>query len=137
MKAKIRKYRVKKPYDTKGNANFGFTKNKSGIYMIRENGKIVYVGFSASNLYKTLYRHFQQWNHPGQPVTTYVNKMRYHSYTVGVALTAPGAASKIEQGLIFKHKPRDNKGKMPLEITQAEKDETARYEAQIRHDEPF
>jgi hypothetical protein len=59
----MKKTRYKEPYNKYGKTNFGFTENKSGVYLIKSKrtNKIVYVGYSASNLYKTMYRHFQSW----------------------------------------------------------------------------
>lgn len=33
-----------------------------GVYVIREGGRVVYVGSSKSRLYDTVTRHFQQWH---------------------------------------------------------------------------
>ena len=96
-------------YDKKGNANFRYMYQRPGVYVIRENGKIVYIGHSQSNLYTTMYRHFQEWNHPTQNVTTY--KGRPHRYTARVVLTRKNQAIPLEQALVQKYKPRDNKEK--------------------------
>lgn len=45
------------PYNNKGKSNFRTAVNQSGIYLIKENGKLVYVGKSGYNLYKTMHRH--------------------------------------------------------------------------------
>lgn len=37
-------------------------RDKSGVYFIKENGILVYVGMSRSNLQEALYRHFQDWS---------------------------------------------------------------------------
>lgn len=87
---------------------FPETINRAGVYIIKENNKIVYVGMSKGNLYKTLYRHFQQWHHSQQEVVTYVNKLSRNRYTVRVILCTPLQAEKLERGLIIKYKPRDN-----------------------------
>lgn len=87
---------------------FPETVNRTGVYIVKENNKIVYVGMSRTNLYKTLYRHFQQWNHSLQEVVTYANKLKRHRYTVRVILCTPLQAEKLERALIIKYKPRDN-----------------------------
>jgi predicted methyltransferase len=95
------------PYN--GNkTTFRNTVNKSGVYLIKENGIIVYIGYSKTNLYRTLYRHFQQWNHKYQEVITYVNKLNRNRYTVRVVLCSPTRAEKLEAALIQKYNPRDN-----------------------------
>lgn len=104
------------PYTKAGKCTFAGAKDKAGVYLIRENGKIVYVGRSATNLYKTLYRHFQTWKHPEQAVTSY--KGRRHSYSVQVAILTPARAKTAEAALIRKHKPRDNRA-MPYQKLRA------------------
>jgi predicted GIY-YIG superfamily endonuclease len=108
---KISKF--KRPYITDQNgkkaAAFRNINGKSGVYIIKENGKIVYVGYSASNLYKTMYRHFQQWNDRQQQRKVYTNPA---IVTVRVVLTPPSKADKLEKALIIKYKPRDNKEKL-------------------------
>ncbi len=120
-KSKFRKVRTRPPYDKAGRSNFRFTLARAGVYIIRENGKVVYIGFSATNLYKTMHRHFQQWNHRGQPVVTYVNKFRRNKYTVSVTLTGARTAALLETALIRKYKPRDNPGKIEFALSKPEK----------------
>lgn len=48
------------PYSKEGSYNLK-TKNGKGCYIIRKNGKTVYVGMSLSDIQGTLYRHFQKW----------------------------------------------------------------------------
>lgn len=96
------------PYLAGGKTRFAGLQGKTGIYIIRENKKIVYIGYSSRNLYKTMYRHFQSWNHKQQEVVTYANKLSRHRYTVRVVTCEKAAAIKLERALIIKHKPRDN-----------------------------
>lgn len=100
---------------------FRNTANKSGVYLIKENGIIVYIGYSKSNLYRTLYRHFQQWNHKYQEVITYASKYNTNNYTVRVVLCSPTRAEKLEGALIQKYKPRDNS----MKLKKYEEDSTA------------
>jgi len=83
-------------------------RRRSGVYLIKENAKLVYVGMSGSNLYKTLYRHFEAWNHPNQEVVSYQSSMKQNKYTVRCVLCKPGQAARLEKYLILKFKPRDN-----------------------------
>ena len=43
----------------------------TGVYLIKEAGKIVYVGYSETHLDKTAYRHFQTWQDFKQKRATY------------------------------------------------------------------
>ena len=88
-------------------------RQKSGVYLIKENGKIVYVGYSGTDLYKTMYRHFQGWNHVKQEVVTYAGRKqtRYKDLskiTVRVVYCTPKQAEALEMWLVKKLKPRDN-----------------------------
>ena len=110
----MRKTRWKQPYNKAGKTNFPDRK-KSGVYLIKEKdtGTIRYVGFSGSDLYKTMYRHFQQWDHPSQPVVTYANKPR-ENYLVRVVYCTPKQAAALEELLIIKYKPVDNPQKLEM-----------------------
>ena|SRR5690554_2157504 len=109
MKCKIKKFRRQKPYNADGKTNFRYTNGKSGVYLIYKKDKLVYVGFSASNVYKTLYRHFQSWNDPTQIRITYKNAKKSNTaIRVRVVLTSPDRARRLEKMIIKKHKPKDN-----------------------------
>lgn len=102
------------PYTPDGHTTFRNTDKKSGVYLIKESGKVVYIGYSGSNLYRTLYRHFQEWNHKYQNVVTYSNRDKY---TVRVILTTPQQADRLETYLIKKYLPRDNQEKIKAGAT--------------------
>lgn len=93
------------PYTPQGKTTFRNADKKSGVYLIKEKGQIVYVGYSGKNIYRTLYRHFQKWDHPYQKVTTYADR---DNYTVRVILTTPAQAERLEAYLVNKYQPRDN-----------------------------
>jgi hypothetical protein len=82
---------------------------KPGVYIIKVNGKIRYIGYSASNVYKTLIRHFQSWEDRQQIRVTYPRA----SYVTGrVVYTNTGRqAEALEKALILKHQPEDNPNK--------------------------
>lgn len=88
--------------------NIGFTKGKTGVYIIKENGIIVYIGYSYTDLYPTITRHFQNWNHRYQRVVTYANLVDSNRYTIRVVLTHPNKAKQLEEALTTKYQPRDN-----------------------------
>ena len=82
---------------------------RAGVYLIKESGVIVYVGYSGYDVYKTMYRHFQEWNHQTQEVVTY--NADSGRYTVRVIYCTPQQAAALELALIKRHNPRDNADK--------------------------
>lgn len=109
----MKKYKFLPPYQTKnpGRTTYPETVNRSGVYLIKEDNRLVYVGFSGKNLYRTLYRHFEAWNHKGQQVISYKTRLNRHKYTVRVILCTPQQAARLERALVIKHQPRDNENK--------------------------
>jgi hypothetical protein len=104
-----KKSKFLKPY-TGNKTTFGKTiRNKPGVYLIKSNrtGNTVYVGYSGTNVYKTMYRHFQTWNDPQQVRKIYSPD----NYTARVILTTGKRAADLEKYLIEKIRPRDNKNK--------------------------
>ena len=59
----MKKFNFLPPYQKKGKTTYPETLNKSGVYLIKENNVQVYIGYSGLNLYRTMYRYFQAWNH--------------------------------------------------------------------------
>lgn len=83
------------------------TKAECGVYIIRSKRtkKILYVGNSGSQLYKTLYRHFQDWRKSRQYRAEYRDPNKYE---VMIFLTKSCLnASNLEQFYINKLGPRD------------------------------
>lgn len=118
-KPKIQKAIGVRPYNSKGKSNLGFTTGKTGVYIIREKKpgkryKTVYVGSSIGNLYKTITRHFQEWN-ATNPMTgekiervTYVKGLKRNKYIVQVIFCHHKQVRPLEAGLIEKYKPPGN-----------------------------
>ena len=79
---------------------------KSGVYLVRKGTDLVYIGHSASDIYKTMYRHFQSWNDPTQ--LRVVFDKNNPAYTVKIILTNPSEASKLEEYLILQNTPKYN-----------------------------
>jgi len=98
------------PYQANGKTNYLQSANRAGVYLIKENAKLVYVGFSGTNLYRTMYRHFQRWNHSAQEVVTYFGRSQ-NKYTVRVIHCTARQAVSLEKALIIKYRPRDNENK--------------------------
>jgi len=90
----------------------------AGVYIIKskKTNRPVYVGYSANNLKRTLYRHFQKWRHKYQDTTTYDPA----HYLIKIYRTGSKTANKYEKFLIDKLKPRDNKNKYPSLFEQGE-----------------
>ncbi|WP_052592666.1 GIY-YIG nuclease family protein [Aureispira sp. CCB-QB1] len=94
---------------------------KKGVYFIYENGKLVYIGSSASDLYKTISRHFQNWKDTRQlRRISYRQKLGKKSYTFSVKLMPRHSKKGIEKEeykLVNKYTPRDNKLDLYCNIT--------------------
>jgi hypothetical protein len=105
----------------KSQSNIAFAQGKVGIYQIKKNGTIIYIGKGA-NVYKTCLRHFEAH----EPYNA--NKQEYHKdylrndYQVRITLCGTmERAQRIETLLIRKHRPKDNK-QIPDELPLASKD---------------
>lgn len=94
-----------------GKTNIKFFQNKKGVYKIYEDSKLVYVGNSRSNLYRTVLRHFQGWNDSNQlDRISYKDRLLKKKYKVEFIVTKTrDEAIFLESALIEKFKPRDNK----------------------------
>ena len=103
----MKKSNWKDPYKkAKGkiSTNFRNTFGKSGVYIIKDKktNKILYVGGSSNNLYRTMYRHFQSWT----------DKQKRATYSkfgtkVRVILGTKNQAYRLERYLTKKLNPRD------------------------------
>lgn len=115
----MKKSKLKKPY-TK-NRKIRFKAKKAGVYLIYRKKTLLYVGMSGSNVYKSLYRHFQTWNDPTQVRVTY---KQLKNIKVRVIYTnTPGQAEKLEKAIIIKYKPKDNPKQYWLDYETDEKEE--------------
>ncbi len=91
-------------------------KGKSGVYVIREGGEVVYVGEShTERLYDTLTRHFQTWRRwkgfwKGQYAEGHDPGLTYDRNKVEVAVRVTSAAMALDEEarLIARLRPRDN-----------------------------
>jgi len=99
------KYKNLNPYNDKGKPTFK-KRNVKGVYIIRKKKVILYIGYSGVDLYKTMYRHFQDWNDYSQVRVEYKN---IGNLKVDIILTSTKLeASRLEKALIIKYKPKDN-----------------------------
>lgn len=86
-----------------------YRKRQNGVYLIKYKGKIVYIGYSAGSLYKTITRHFQSWKDQSQIRITYPQS---EVYKIRIVYTRTGnQAAELERALILKYKPKDNPNK--------------------------
>ena len=102
-------------YKAPGKTNVTFTVGHSGTYLIYEDKKLVYVGYSSNNMYRTCMRHFNKWSDTDKlaaffgfkaGVTYYGNDMS--RYKVRFIFCTAERAAKLEKSLIIKYNPRDN-----------------------------
>jgi len=126
IKDKIKDF---KPY-TNGKPTFKLRK-RPGVYLIYKAGVLRYVGYSGSDLYKAMYRHFQQWNDKTQ---IRVNYNYLEGITVRVILTnTKQQASRLEKALIIKEKPTDNPAQYWLEFEPDDKEQEIYKEYIYKH----
>ena len=77
-----------------------------GVYLIFKAGKLIYCGKSRNNLYKTMYRHFQDWENTEQTRVVYKNLKDITCQVV--YLRKIRDIDDLEKAIILKHKPKDN-----------------------------
>ena len=109
----------------------------SGAYLIYHipSQSIVYVGKSHTQLYKTIYRHFQKWkrpkNNPGD--FGYKTFRNANQYAIRAFICTPKQADRLELYWINRYKPKHNSEKMAAlfdQMTFAAK-EAARRDAEM------
>lgn len=92
---------------------------RPGAYIIKQRGKIVYIGFSGTDVVRTMYRHFYPWNDSQYRVTF---DEADKSIKVRIIYTnRPEQAQNLERALLKKYKPPLNY-LMPS-MTQTQKDQ--------------
>lgn len=109
------------PFNEKNKPSLKILNKKfsSGVYYIKEraSNRIVYIGLSQNNLYRTIYRHFYYWRQR--------NWYSKDEYLIKIIFTTPAQAIKLEKFLILKYKKLgqadDNYLNYSLDLTDAEK----------------
>lgn len=87
------------PAYSKNRPTFKASKGTPGVYLIMKDKQIQYIGYSADNVVKTAYRHFQRWNDPKQFRATFPKNARIaFIFTKSVK-----RAQQLERSLIIKH----------------------------------
>ena len=126
------------PYTDAGKPRLKNTWKKSGVYIIKENNKIVYIGHSGYNLYKTMYRHFQSWDSHQTRATYKAKGNKRKKYSIRTILTTPNQAHRLEIALSKKYNPRDMKYKyQQLELDLKDKKVEENYFIQPVENVPF
>lgn len=103
-----------KIYNADGSTNITHLVNKKGTYKIfyKNQKKAVYIGFSNSNLYKTILRHFQTWSNgtrDGQQTLSFVDKgQNKQSFYLTYMISTGKKAAAREKRQIQKEKPKYN-----------------------------
>lgn len=101
------------PYRPNGRTTLRHISGRSGVYIIKKNDRILYVGFSATDIYKTLYRHFQSWKDWRQVRVSY-HGQDLTAFRVRVIICKPEKAAALERALIIKYQPKDNPDKLQM-----------------------
>lgn len=106
-KPRLIKSRLIAPYKKDNrSSNISFAKKKMGVYIVYENGKLAYIGYSGVDLEKTCLRHFQDWSRSVQSRVVFRNR---EACQVRIVLTStPERAYNLEQALMAKYRPQDN-----------------------------
>lgn len=114
------KYKNLKPYNDKGKPTFK-KRGVKGCYIIRNKKEILYIGYSGTDLYKAMYRHFQKWNDYSQVRVTYdyLKNLRVDIIICSSKLEA----SRLEKALIIKYKPKENPNQYWLNFDTDNKEE--------------
>jgi hypothetical protein len=116
----MRASKFRPPYERPRKTTFIDHRWKPGVYLICEDGVLVYVGYAGKCLYRTLYRHFQHWTHknyasnkvaPPPYRVSYRNLMDVRTYVVRLIHCSQKQAARLEKMLILKYNPRDNRMK--------------------------
>ena len=106
----VYKQKLQRPYKKGTNKCTFDIRNYPGVYMIYSDSKeLLYVGYSGSDVYKALYRHFQSWNDKTQQRFTY-SKAGHRCRVIWTSTEK--AAFDLENSLILRLKPRDNLTKL-------------------------
>ena len=102
----IAKDKLKPPFYIDGKTSFSL-QNISGVYMIYEDGKLVYIGYSKKDVYKALYRHFYPYREKPKQERKYWKDTKNIKVRV-IYTNTPGRAENLEIALIQKYKPKLN-----------------------------
>ena len=124
----MKRTRLHRPYKEDGSTSFP-ARNVPGCYLIYQVGTwgdpvLRYVGYSRTDVYKALYRHFQQWNDRqadrGERAERITYKVRSNVRVRVIYCNTAAQAGELERALILRYRPKDNPDKLELyELTDA------------------
>lgn len=119
--ANLKRTRLLKPYKEDGSTTFP-ARHLPGVYLIYKGGTFLgepvlrYVGYGARDVYKALYRNFQEWNDKQASRGERGERITYATpgaYRVRVIYCRTASqARELEKALILKHQPPDNPDKL-------------------------
>lgn len=114
------KSRAIQVYKGESRSNISFAAGKCGVYQIFISGRLRYIGYSGTQLEKTILRHFQSWDDRTQVRVSYSKRDRANA-TVRITLCrTPAQAQRLESALIIKYQPVDNPEKLKRNATPQE-----------------
>ncbi len=90
---------------------------QAGVYIIREDQRVVYVGLSKQDVRKRMYRKFEVTRNYRYDRVCYRDRITLHTYEVAIVI-APDQEERelIEAHLIALFNPRDNKQTEIIEL---------------------
>jgi len=124
MKSKVVKQKFASHYDKNNKTTFNI-RRVPGVYVVKTyEGQILYVGFSGTDLYKALYRHFQSWRDKRQQRVVFD---RENVLVRVIYCNNATTAARLEKALIIRLKPSENIDKYWINFNADEKEiETAK-----------
>lgn len=103
----MRRTKYLPPYTDSGRTTFP-ARQRPGVYVIKKAGRLRYIGFSRTDVYKALYRHFQTWNDSSRPEPRVVYRQLSDVRVRVIYTDTPAQASRLERALIIRFAPPDN-----------------------------
>jgi hypothetical protein len=101
--------------------NIAFAIGKCGVYQIKENGVLVYIG-ASKDVYRKAIRHFEPYAAKEGSKQDYHKYLDQNDYTIRITLTNTiQQAYLLEASLIATKQPRDNYIQPSLWFTQTKK----------------
>lgn len=105
-------------YEEKGKRRRSLSKyfKKAGVYIIKEDGIVVYVGMSGSCVVEACYRHFYRWRDCYRGMgreyrTTYFDMLTERQYSIAILELDEKQVAEFEKAMIVALRPRDNREK--------------------------
>jgi len=144
----MKKTKKFKPYNKANKCNLAVT--GKGVYFIYERNwigtfEIVYIGYSGSDVKKTMYRHFQKWVDKRHPENKRVQRIERVTYFKNfenndflckvIFCKSADEAVHLESAFIAKLKPRDNTYKIEFDKEQKFYLDKAEKATEIKEDD--